>query len=297
MYYIGIDGGGSKTAVRIADKNKNTLADVVALGCNPSYVGVDNALDTIERACVEVCARANVPRSEVVGVFGGIAGCVTHNFSPECKERLRSSFPNARIDIVNDSMLLFVNFTGSEGAVMICGTGSILFVLKDGELSRVGGYGTLDGGGSGYEIGKAAISYALKAADGRREPTVLTRLIDERNGRGVIEATCDLSLNEIRGLGQYAPLVFEAHEKGDKVATAILEDCFEFLAEYVEVASRKFDGPFELVLGGGIFNVPTSVEMFKKKCLSPIIPIKAGEPVDCAIRSAIDGNPATKILG
>lgn len=297
MYYIGIDGGGSKTAVRITNKNKFPLADVVALGCNPSYIGVEPALDIIETAVKEVCIKAGVEFSEVSAVFGGIAGCVTHNFSPECKERLGKLLPNARIDIVNDSMLLFVNFTGNEGAVMICGTGSICFVLKDGSLSRVGGYGTLDGGGSGYEIGKAAISYALKAADGRREKTILTQLIDEDDKRGIVAVASAMSLDEIRGIGKYAPLVFKAHEMGDKVATAILEDCFEFLAEYVEVASKKFDGPFELVLGGGIFKVPESVEMFKKKCSSQIIPIVAGEPVDCAIRSAIDGNPAIKILG
>lgn len=297
MYYIGIDGGGSKTAVRLANKKKETLADVTALGCNPSYVGVENALDIIEKAVIEVCLKANVPPSEITSVFGGIAGCVTHNFSPECKERLGRLLPNARINIVNDSMLLFVNFTGDEGAVMICGTGSICFVLKDGKLSRVGGYGTLDGGGSGYEIGKAAVSYALKAADGRREPTILTRLIDEKNGKGIVEVTSNLSLDEIRGVGEYARLVFKAHELGDKVATSILEDCFEFLAEYAAVAAKRFDGPFELVLGGGIFKVPESVEMFKKKCSAPIIPIIAGEPVDCAVTSAIDGNIALKVLG
>lgn len=204
--------------------------------------------------------------------------------------------PNAKINIVNDSMLLFVNFSGNDGAVMICGTGSICFTLKDGKLGRVGGYGTLDGGGSGYEIGKAAISYALKAADGRREQTILTRLIDEKNEKGIIEYTSDLSLDEIRSIGQFAPLVFEAHEKGDKVATSILEDCFEFLAEYVEVASKSFDGPFELVLGGGIFKLPASLEIFKKKCSAPFIPIVAGDPVECAIRSAIDGNVAVEVI-
>lgn len=297
MYYIGIDGGGSKTAVRLANKDKTPLADVTALGCNPSYVGVENALDIIENAVKEVCLKANVPFEEIASVFGGIAGCVTHNFSPECKERLGKLLPNAKINIVNDSMLLFVNFSGSDGAVMICGTGSICFVLKDGKLNRIGGYGTLDGGGSGYEIGKAAVSYALKAADGRREQTILTRLIDEKNKKGIVEVTSNLSLDEIRGIGQYAPLVFEAHKLGDKVATSILEDCFEFLAEYVDVAKKHFDGEFELVLGGGIFKVPEAVELFKKKCNAPIIPIVAGEPVDCAVTSAIDGNIALKVLG
>lgn len=297
MYYIGIDGGGSKTAVRLANKNKETIADVTALGCNPSYVGVEKALDIIENAVVDVCEKGCVPFSEIKGVFGGIAGCVTHNFAPECKERLGGFLPNAKIDIVNDSMLLFVNLTGDEGAVMICGTGSICFVLKNGKLHRVGGYGTLDGGGSGYEIGKAAISYALKAADGRRESTILTRLIDEKHGgKDVVSATNNLTLSEIRELGQYAPLVFKAHEMGDKVATSILEDCFEFLAEYAEVASRDFDGEFELVLGGGIFKDPIAVAMFKEKCGVPIKPIVAGEPVSCAIRSAVDGNIAARII-
>lgn len=296
MYYIGIDGGGSKTAVRITNKSKETLAEVTANGCNPSYVGVEPALDIIETAVREVCQKAGVPYSEVRAVFGGIAGCVTHNFSPECKERLGRLLPNAKIDIVNDSMLLFVNFSGDDGAVMICGTGSICFVLKDGELSRVGGYGTLDGGGSGYEIGKAALHYALKAADGRREKTILTELIDEKDGRSVVDVVSEMSLDEIRGIGQYAPLVFKAHELGDKVATAILEDCFEFLSEYVVVASKRFDGEFELVLGGGIFKDPVAVEMFKKKCKVPVKIVVADEPVSCAIRSAIDGNPTQKIL-
>lgn len=296
-YYIGIDGGGTKTAVRLANENKETVADVVTTGSNPSYVGVENALTTIEQAVAEVCKKGGVDFSEIHRVFGGIAGCVTHNFSPECKELLGKLLPNAKIDIINDSMLLFVDLTGDEGAVMICGTGSICFVLKDKKLSRVGGYGTLDGGGSGYEIGKAAIEYALKASDGRRERTLLCELIDKHNGVDIVKATAELTLDEIRGLGKYCPLVFEACRGGDTVAKGILEDCFAFLREYVEVAARRFDGEFELVVGGGVFRDDLAFEMFQTDLPEGVKLIRAGEPVDCAVRSAIFGNVAPSIIG
>lgn len=46
-YYIGIDGGGTKTAVRLVDERKNILADFVRGRSNHGDVGMEASLSLI----------------------------------------------------------------------------------------------------------------------------------------------------------------------------------------------------------------------------------------------------------
>src|SRR6185437_6227673 len=65
------------------------------------------------------------------------------------------------------------------GVALIAGTGSIAVGRNAaGVAARVGGWGHLLGEeGSGYAIGSAALNAAVRAADGRGEPTSLLQRI------------------------------------------------------------------------------------------------------------------------
>ena len=67
-----------------------------------------------------------------------------------------------------------------DGASMICGTGSSLYFRKGDSYSYTGGWGYLiDSCGSGYVLGRYAIQAAVRAHDGRAEPTILCELLEK----------------------------------------------------------------------------------------------------------------------
>src|SRR5699024_6065353 len=67
---------------------------------------------------------------------------------------------------------------GDSGMVLIAGTGSIAYNFSSDfkKISRVGGWGYIFGDeGSGFDIGRKAITSVLKQLDGRGKETVLSK--------------------------------------------------------------------------------------------------------------------------
>ena len=73
-YLIGIDGGGSKTAVALTDACLNLVLLESFPRSNPGDIGADSALLLIHDACLSVLSKASVRADEVIAAFAGIAG-------------------------------------------------------------------------------------------------------------------------------------------------------------------------------------------------------------------------------
>lgn len=70
--------------------------------------------------------------------------------------------------------------------VVIMGTGSVVFVQKDGVLHRIGGLGYLfDEGGNGYSLGRDVLRAVMAAEDGSGNPTALSGLFGSANRKGL----------------------------------------------------------------------------------------------------------------
>ena len=162
--------------------------------------------------------------------------------------------------------MLYGAFPDSDGVSVICGTGSSCFVKKSGEVIRIGGYGTLDLCGNGYEIGRAALAHALKTVDGREKEGMLEEILHERFGADFLDALnrmLALSKNETAALAREA--VFPAAERGDKAALAIIDANMEYIASLIKRAGDYFEGGYGVALAGGIFNDTLACETLKAK--------------------------------
>ena len=76
-YYIGIDGGGTKTAVRLVDERKNILADFVRGRSNHGDVGMEASLSLIAGCVTDAAAMAGISLEDVTVVHAGIAGAAS----------------------------------------------------------------------------------------------------------------------------------------------------------------------------------------------------------------------------
>ena len=269
-YYVAIDGGGTKTHGILADENNKILSELSVGATNPNDVGVETSVMRLT-GLVSKLAEGVTPDV----ICAGVAGAGNHR--KELEKGLASAFPMSRVKIVNDvALTIAAELPGGDGCCLICGTGCVCFARKAGELHRIGGWGWLiDGGGSGYNIGRDGLEAVFAAYDGRRTDTMITDFVYEKIGKSIPEALTDIYDGGKPYIASFAPCVIAADIEGDMAAGEIIERNMSCLAEYLNAASYLFCGhEFEAVLAGGILiNNPSCVETLKRVCRSEAIPV------------------------
>jgi N-acetylmuramic acid 6-phosphate etherase len=265
IYVLGIDGGGSKTAVRLARQDSprkwTTIGRGVAGASNPQSVGFEMAFQNLDAAVDAAFADARLLPAEVAAACGALAGAERDADKRRIEEWARGRRLALRLSLVHDALpLLAAGTPAGFGVGLICGTGSFAFGQNErGETARAGGWGYLLGDeGSGYAIALAALQASAHAADDRGPAT---RLLDRFMKKFDLAQPLDL-INLIYQSGVdratiagWADVVIEGAAAGDAVATGIVSQAARDMAETVAAVCRKigFDrGPFPLALGGGL---------------------------------------------
>ena len=252
LFYLGIDGGGTKTEFALADSKGNIIKSVCLGTSNPSDVGIENALNILRAGIFEVCG--NVPKSNI-SAFAGLAGGSTVGIFEQISAFL-SRFGFANVKNGSDAMNSVAASLGdADGISVIMGTGSVTFAQVNRKTHRVGGYGYLLGdAGSGFSLGREAILAALCFEDGSGEETVLYEAVRKKCGtERVLESLGKFYSGGKREIAQYAPLVLNAYSDGDKVAKRILLNELEKVAQTIRGASKHLPNakePTRVVLCG-----------------------------------------------
>ena len=254
IFYLGIDGGGTKTDFALADSDGNIIKTVCLGTSNPNDIGIENTLNVLRAGIIEVCG--NTAKSNIY-VFAGLAGGSTIGICEQISDfLLKFGFADARIG--SDAMNAVAASLGdADGISVIMGTGSVTFAQVNGKLHRVGGYGYLLGdAGSGFSIGREAIHAALCFEDGSGEETTLYEAVRKKCGtERVLESLGKFYSGGKREIAEYAPLVLNAYMDGDKVAKRIIFNDLEKIAHTIRGASKHFPNtkkPIRVVLCGSL---------------------------------------------
>jgi glucosamine kinase len=172
---VGVDGGGSKTQVIVADGRGKELATLTGAG---SAIRPGEALHSAEvigalvRDTLATAEREERPRVLVVGVAGA-------GREKERKNLLRALEGEGIADEVvvttDGEIALEDAFGEGAGILLISGTGSVAYGRgPTGTLLRAGGWGPTCGDeGSGAWIGRRALSVLTASHDGREPETRL----------------------------------------------------------------------------------------------------------------------------
>ena len=226
---------------------------------NPITIGVEQTLENIIEA-VNI-ARQGTDVEEFKSSTLGLAGASRSRLGGELLDLLPSSYGDT--NIVSDARSALAGATGCRpGIVVIAGTGSIaLGVNARGEKARAGGWGwRLEDKGSGYAIGRNAVTAALKGHDGSGSPTLLKDMILRHLGLGDIEEIIDWTYDpkrEPRHFAYMVPLVKEAENRGDSVASSIMEDAGTQLGLVTQAVIRRLCmEDFPVACSGGVFRQP-----------------------------------------
>ena len=226
---LGIDGGGTHTVAILANADTGSVLGRGSSGpSNIQAVGVEAALQELDRAVAAAFQAANLARIPIGAACLGLAGIDLNEGLDIIRGWADRVALAKELSVANDATLLFAAGTPEGwGLAIIAGTGSIAFTLdRAGKDGRAGGWGYLLGDeGSAFMVGLTGLRAACRAADRAGSPTkllsaFLTRLgtTDPRDFipavyRGAWDRTA------IAGL---APVVVEAAETGDEVAHKLI---------------------------------------------------------------------------
>ncbi|MBQ7976309.1 MAG: XRE family transcriptional regulator [Clostridia bacterium] len=251
-YYLGIDGGGTKTEFVLADSDGSVLRRAVLSTSNPNDVGMTAACEILRAGILDVASEYNTGR---ISVFAGIAGAGIADNAEKISEFL-SKFSFASVSCGTDvKNAVSVGLGKKNGIVVIMGTGSVVYAQSDGEHFRVGGYGYLIGdAGSGFAFGRDAIRAALQYEDGIAQNTLLHKLVAEQLGSSpVTDKLGELYTSGKRGIAKLAPLVFKAAVEGDGEAACVLNNNMEAVSDMIRGAALHLkENTVDVVLCGGL---------------------------------------------
>ena len=272
VYYLGIDGGGTKTEFLLVSEKGEEISHLTLGASNPVDIGLNKALEVLASGISTVCG--DIPKHKI-SVFAGIAGGITgdnqKNISAFLK-RLRFARHGNGSDAQN---AVASALCCDNGTVVIMGTGIIAFSQINKELHRRGGFGYLfEEGGSGYAVGRDAITAALYDDGGYGEHTILTDMLKKKLGADdLLKKLSHFYEGGKREIASYSPLVYEAYRKGDKVAIAIAErnaECVARLIESTPSTSRTSSTKKVVLMGGQLRDADIIIPLINKYLKRPL---------------------------
>jgi len=272
-YYLGIDGGGSKTTCVVGDE-AHQLEIVTAGPSNITRVGKVRAREALHRAIRQACAASKIDLRQVARACVGIAGAGREEVASAVRGMVAELIPG-EIEVVGDmEIALAAAFGRGPGVIVIAGTGSIGYGRDaQGRTARAGGWGyAISDEGSAHWIGRTAVSTLLRAIDQNGQ--------DQENAQSAAEALplfSELKVAwKLHSLDEFVrtansnpdfaslfPVVVDVADAGDALAQRVLTQAGAELAELVRIVVRRsFANDVSgvpLAMAGGVFRYSSRV--------------------------------------
>jgi len=301
---VGVDGGGTRTRVVLADANGVVLARTEGAASSLLPGHESEAADLIKALIAEVLTIAERTETRPAVCVVGVAGAGQERAAQALWSALASRRIADDVSVQSDATIAMDDaFGDSAGILLIAGTGSVAFSrAPDGRLERCGGWGPNVGDeGSAAWLGRRALSVITAAQDGREPDTALVGAVltalEFESLNDIIPWAADASPGKLATL---APVITQVAASGDLRANALISFCVEELAMHVRTLARRCfmdeRAAIPVALAGGLMGKGSLVRKRLEQRLKSAVPgatVRA-EDVDAA-RGAI--RRARRLLG
>lgn len=250
---IGIDGGGSKTEFCLFAEDGSIIHRKRLGGTNPNVYDLDTVLDTLKSGIdllLEDCPDASA-------IFAGIAGCGNRQNAEKVLDFLKEQYPMLKIEVNGDSInSIYSTQYYNSCVVAIVGTGSVIFVKNNDELTRIGGWGYLiDRGYNGFYLGTEVLRAVMADEDGIGDGTLLTERIQAELGGRAVDSFSPIYKKSNEEIAAFSRILFDAYDDGDAVAYNIIKENVALLSKRLcEVATKHPHCAKRIVITGGLTN-------------------------------------------
>jgi len=301
---VGIDGGGTRTRIVLADAHGTVLAKAEGPGTalRPGEESV--AADIIKSLIAEVLVSAERGETRPAVCVVGVAGAGQERAAQALWAALASRRLADDVSVQADATIAMDDAFGeSAGVLLIAGTGSVAYSrAPDGRLERCGGWGPNIGDeGSGAWLGRRALSVVTASHDGREPETALTGALLTALELESLEALIPWAAESSPAtLAAIAPVVCQVASTGDLRANALVSLCVEELVLHVRTLARRCfmdeRAAVPVALAGGLLSKGSLVRKRLEQRLTSAVPgaTVRSEEVDAA-RGAV--RRARRLLG
>jgi N-acetylglucosamine kinase-like BadF-type ATPase len=312
--FLGVDGGGTKTAFALIDRQGQVLARNEQSSAYYLEVGMEGAADVLARGCAGLFAAAGVTANDIAFAFFGLPAYGEDRAVQLQLDALpRAVLGHARYLCDNDMVCSWAgSLACADGISVIAGTGSMAYGRIGGQGARAGGWGELfSDEGSAYWIARAGLALFSRMSDGRAPRGPLHGLMRTRLALQDDLDLCQVVYGELKGerskVAALSRLVSEAAALGDAQAAAILESAALEVAALVDAVRGQLgvDPGTEVTVSysGGLFGVDGPLRApFARvlaassagayRLIAPRLPPVLGAAVYAAHQVGIPLNPA-----
>jgi len=264
--FLGVDGGGTKTAFALIDRQGQVLAHNEQSSAYYLEVGMEGAADVLARGCAALFAAAGVTANDVTFAFFGLPAYGEDRAVQAQLDALpRAVLGHGRYLCDNDMVCSWAgSLACADGISVIAGTGSMAYGRIGGQGARAGGWGELfSDEGSAYWIARAGLALFSRMSDGRAPRGPLHGLMRTRLALQDDLDLCQVVYGELKGerskVAALSRLVSEAAALGDAQAAAIIESAALEVAALVDAVRGQLgvDPGTEVTVSysGGLFGV------------------------------------------
>lgn len=292
-YLIGVDGGGTRTILALADESgRELLRETGPAGLvDPRYPALT------ARMLAELVATAKEKaglEGRAIAMCAGLAGVGNRREREMVEGALGAAGVADRVVVCSDGEIaLHGALSGGPGILLIAGTGSVGYGRsEDGRVERCGGWGRVVGDeGSGYEIARSALRATLRAVDGRGPRTEMLAALLSATGvaepDGIPSWVGRAEKAEIAAL---AVEVLAVARAGDEVALGVVRDAATALAAHAAALIHRlapWSSPTPVVVNGGLTRDPTFTERVGEALRALALPLQQRAGAADAVAGAV----------
>jgi N-acetylglucosamine kinase-like BadF-type ATPase len=274
VYFLGVDGGGSKTRALIANAQNEVIAEVASDPSNPKNTGLDAGcqavMDTVRTVHQEAQAKLGATSAlPIAAGCLGLAGLNTHEDFQKISLIFQGLSDRPLLGrsllIVNDAYIGFKSASSNSwGITIIAGTGANCYgVSPQGEVFTSGDWSYLLGDQhSGFALGSTLAQEVMREYDGRSPFSPLSPII-----LGDLKLNSALEFynyihsqpNPVQAIASLAPFVTHPELQDHPVVVAALKRSISALTVSYQAVLKKLEvqspPAFDVVLMGGLFNL------------------------------------------
>jgi len=268
-YYLGIDGGGSKTSCQVGTDD-SVLAPVTAGPSNITRVGEPRAREALHDAIRRACDAANIHPRQLKRSCIGAAGAAREDIAATVRKIAAEIIPG-EIEVVGDMLIaLEAAFGMGRGVIVIAGTGSIAYGRdSQGRTARAGGWGfAISDEGSAHWIGRTVVSSLFRAIDQTPLTNDVQRAAEALALFHRLKAAWSLNtLDQLAGTANsnpdfaaLFPAIMAAADSGEPLVQTVLKQAGRELAQIAGTVVRRLfvedsasPGEISLAMAGGVF--------------------------------------------
>lgn len=282
MYYMGIDGGGTKTRYVIANQEMDVLVDFESETIHIHQIGADELRNRLESHIKLACSKIDIQPTDLNFVFIGVPGYGESQADKEViDDILAEVMQEIPYQVDNDGVVGWAAGCGCQpGINIVAGTGSIANGRnKEGLSLRCGGFGpNIGDDGSAHWIGLRVINEYTKQKDGRHEKTCLVDIIEEAYDITYLYEIVDIVFNRLKlsrpDIAKFSAIGAKAAQSGCIACQNLFHQAAHELALHIKTLAKQLNltDSFAVSYSGGVFKsgdtilVPLANELQNLDC-------------------------------